>query len=251
MNTSELITPQHRARKAIVYIRQSTPQQMLNNQESLKLQYALTERAMELGWGADNIDLVDDDLGLTATSAAHREGFQKLVAQVTLGQVGLIVSYDVTRLSRNCSDWYPLLDGCGYKSCLIADRDSLYDPSSTNGRLLLGLKGQLAEVELSTIRARLSAGILNKAQRGELIRKLPVGLILDEQQQVQKDPNQEIQDRLSLLFETFLRLKSAAKVLRYFTEHQLGIPRYDRFGDLMWTIAFRARCWARRLRSRS
>jgi hypothetical protein len=118
--------------------------------------------------------------------------------------------------------------------CLIADRDGIYDPASTNGRLLLGLKGQLSEFELHTIRSRLNAGLLNKAERGDLGLALPVGLVRQADGQVRKDPNQEIQDRISLVFSTFLRVKSASRVLRFFREHQLGLPRPDRFGDLIW-----------------
>src|SRR5713226_826657 len=125
---SELITPQHLAKKAIIYIRQSTPNQALTNQESLELQYALQQKATELGWSSSHIEVVDKDLGLTGASADHREGFKEILAQVTLDQVGIILSYDVTRLSRNCSDWYPLLDLCGYRHCLIADRDGVYNP---------------------------------------------------------------------------------------------------------------------------
>ncbi len=140
---SELITPQHLARKAIIYVRQSTPHQALSHQESLRLQYALAQRAVSLGWRPEDVVVVDADIGVSAASAERRAGFQDVVAQVTLGQVGIILSYDVTRLARNCSDWYPLLDVCGYRRCLIADRDGIYDPGSPNGRLLLGLKGQL------------------------------------------------------------------------------------------------------------
>src|SRR3989442_6548989 len=129
MYSSELITPQHLARKAVIYIRQSTPHQVLSHQESLRLQYALHDRARQLGWPDEAIAIIDDDLGLTAASAAHREGFNTLIAQVTLEQVGLILSYDVTRLARNCSDWYPLLDLCGSKGCWIADGDGIYDPA--------------------------------------------------------------------------------------------------------------------------
>ena len=117
MYSAEVITPQHLARKAVIYIRQSTPHQALSHQESLRLQYALTERAHALGWAAEAIDVIDTDVGHSAASAQDREGFNALVGQVTLGQVGIILSYDVTRLSRNCSDWYPLLDLCSYKSC--------------------------------------------------------------------------------------------------------------------------------------
>jgi DNA invertase Pin-like site-specific DNA recombinase len=234
MITSELITPNHLTRKALIYIRQSTPQQVLTNQESLRLQYALRLKALELGWQAEDIEIVDTDLGQSGAVAQNRAGFKEVVSRITLGEVGIILSSEVTRLSRNCSDWYPLLDICGYRGCLIADRDGIYDPASTNGRLLLGLKGQLSEFELHTIRSRLNAGLLNKAQRGELCLPLPIGLIRQPDGQIVKDPNQEIQDRISDIFSTFLRVKSACKVLRFFKEHALGLPRLDRFGALIW-----------------
>jgi len=234
MSSSELVTPQHLARKAIIYIRQSSPHQVLSNQESLRLQYALEQRALDLGWRAEDIDTIDADLGLTATTAQHREDFKEIVSRVTLGQVGIILSSEVTRLSRNCSDWYPLLDVCGYKNCLIADGDGIYDPGTPNGRLLLGIKGQLSELELHTIRARMTAGLLNKARRGELALRLPVGLVRQDDETVVKDPHQEVQERLDLIFTTFLRRKSASKVLRFFNDHELLIPRRDRFGDLVW-----------------
>ena len=234
MLTSELITPIHVARKALIYVRQSSPHQPINNQESLRLQYALQQRAQTLGWPPERIEVIDSDLGTTAATAEHRSGFKDLIAQVTLDQVGIILSYDVTRLSRNCSDWYPLLDLCGYKNCLIADHDSVYDPSSANGRLLLGLKGQMSEVELYTIRARLTAGILSKAKRGELALTLPIGLIRDEAEVVHKDPNREVQDRIQLVFETFLQVKSASQVLRRFNEQALTLPRRTRWGDTIW-----------------
>src|SRR6266508_6024630 len=186
MISSELITPQHLARKAIIYIRQSSPQQILSHQESLRLQYALRERAIAFGWRPDDILIIDTDLGLSATSAEHRAGFKEVLAQVTLGQVGMLLSYDVTRLSRNCSDWYPLLDLCGYKGCLIADSDGVYDPATVNGRLLLGLKGTLSEWERHTMKARLTAGLLHKAERGALALTLPTGLVRNSQGTVQK-----------------------------------------------------------------
>jgi DNA invertase Pin-like site-specific DNA recombinase len=234
MSSSELVTPQHLARKALIYIRQSSPHQVLSNQESLRLQYALEQRALNLGWRAEDIEIIDADLGLTAAIAQHREGFKDVISQVTLGQVGIILSTEVTRLSRNCSDWYPLLDICGYKGCLIADGDGVYDPGTPNGRLLLGLKGQLSELELHTIRARLTAGLLNKAERGDLALRLPVGLIRQEDGQVTKDPNLEVQERIDFVFVTFLRCRTASKVLRFFNDHELLIPRRDRFGDLVW-----------------
>ena len=153
---SELVTARHLCRKAVVYIRQSHPHQVLSNQESLRLQYALRQRAGELGWDEAAIEVIDADLGLSGAVAEHRRGFKDLIARVTLGEVGIIQSYDVTRLARNCSDWYPLLDLCGFRECLIADRDGVYDPGSANGRLLLGLKGTISEVELHTMRGRLT-----------------------------------------------------------------------------------------------
>ena len=165
---SELIDGRHLARRAVIYIRQSTPHQVLTNQESLRLQYDLRRRALDLGWREEDIEVIDSDLGLSGAAAAHRAGFKDLIARVTLGQVGIVLSSEVTRLSRNCTDWYPLLDLCGYRQCLIGDRDGVYDPASANGRLLLGLKGTISEMELHTIRARLTAGLLNKAERGEL-----------------------------------------------------------------------------------
>jgi DNA invertase Pin-like site-specific DNA recombinase len=234
MSRSELVSPHHIERKALIYIRQSSPHQVLTNQESLQLQYALHHRALELGWRAEDIELIDHDLGLTAAFASHRSGFQQLVTKVSLGQVGIILSVEVTRLSRNCSDWYPLLDVCGYRGCLIADRDGIYDPGSANGRLLLGLKGQLSELELHTIRARMTAGLLNKAQRGELALSLPIGLVRDAIGKVHKDPHREVQDRLDLIFTTFLRVRSANKVLQFLNTHELCLPRRDRFGDVVW-----------------
>jgi DNA invertase Pin-like site-specific DNA recombinase len=234
MSKSELVTARHLQRKAIIDSRQSTPHQVLSTQESLRLQYALHQRALELGWRAEDIELIDYDLGLTAAFASHRSGFQELVTKVSLGQVGIVLSVEVTRLSRTCSDWYPLLDVCAYRGCLIADCDGIYDPGSANGRLLLGLKGQLAELELHTIRARMTAGLLNKAQRGELALSLPIGLVRDAIGKVRKDPNGEIQDRLDLIFTTFLRLSSESLVLQFLNTHALCLPRRDRFGEVIW-----------------
>src|SRR5882724_2503421 len=234
MHNADLITPQHLARKAVISIRQSTPHQVVSHQESLRSQYALGARAHQLGWPDEAIDIMDDDLGLTAATAHHRPGFNTLVAQVTLEQVGLILSYDVTRLSRNCSDWYPLLDLCGYKGCLIADGDGIYDPATVNGRLLLGLKGTLSEWERHTMQARMTAGLIHKAERGELALRLPTGLVRDGRGRVLQIPNQEAQARLTLVFDTFLQCRSASKVVDAFNAHHLLLPRRDCFGALLW-----------------
>lgn len=231
---SELVTPAHLARRAVVYIRQSTPAQVVNNQESLRLQYALSQRACELGWRACDIDIIDADLGLSGASTTGRDGFKELAARVGLSEVGLVLSIDVTRLARNCSDWYPLLDICGLRRCLIADRDGVYDPGTPNGRLLLGLKGTISELELHTIRSRLSAGLLAKASRGELAVTLPVGLVRVPGGVVVKDPNLEVQARLELVFSSFEQLKSAAKVMRHLNAQDLELPRRDPHGELRW-----------------
>lgn len=234
MSTSELILPSHLTRRAVIYIRQSTPQQVTTNQESLKLQYALMQRANELGWPEASIDIVDTDLGRSGASTEWRLGFQELVSQVALGQVGILIAYDATRLARNCSHWYQLLDLCGRNNCLIADRDGVYDPSSVNGRLLLGLKGQISELELHTIRTRLTAGILNKAKRGDLAVCLPTGLERTADGTVVKTPDREVQDRLTLIFQTMLEKRKVPKVLDVLKSQGLGIPGRDYFGDIQW-----------------
>jgi DNA invertase Pin-like site-specific DNA recombinase len=231
---SDLVTPRHLSRSAVIYIRQSTPHQVISNQESRQLQYALKQRALDLGWDEDDVLVVDSDQGASGSSTQGRDGFKDLAARVSLGQVGIILSTEVTRLSRNCSDWYPMLDVCGYMNCLIADRDGIYDPGAPNGRLLLGLKGQMSEMELHMIRSRLTAGILNKAGRGELALALPVGLVRDQIGIVRKDPNKEVQSRLELIFTTFLQVKSACKVLRLFNDQGLLVPRRNRFSEVVW-----------------
>jgi DNA invertase Pin-like site-specific DNA recombinase len=232
--TSELVTVQHLGRKAVIYIRQSTPQQVLSNQESLRLQYALRQRAQDLGWHEADIEVIDTDLGRSGATVTQREGFKDLIARVTLGEVGIVLSYEVTRLARNCSDWYPLLDLCGYRQCLIGDRDGVYDPGSANGRLLLGLKGTISEVELHTLRGRLTAGLLSKAERGELALLLPAGLARGPHGAVMKHPDREVQERIGLVFATFLELGSVGKVIRSFRHRTLAVPRLDRFGEVVW-----------------
>lgn len=234
MGLSELIRMDHIKRNAVIYVRQSSVNQIISNQESLKLQYGLKLKALDLGWSECSIEIIDCDLGLSGASIENRNGFKDLVTKVIMGEVGIILSYDVTRLSRNCSDWYKLLDVCGIRDCLIADRDGVYDPSSANGRLLLGLKGQISEMELHTLKGRLRAGLLNKAKRGELALRLPIGLVRDKSGIVSKSPNIEIQCRIDMIFETFLKLKSAGKTLRYLNEQSILIPCLDNFHEVSW-----------------
>src|SRR5262245_61002336 len=231
MISSEVITPAHLDRRAVIYIRQSSPQQVISHQESLRLQYDLTQRAVAFGWPESAIDVIDCDLGQTARTTRGRAGFAELVSRVTLGDVGIIFSYDVTRLSRNCSDWYQLLDLCGFRRCLIGDHDSIYDPSSINGRMLLGLKGQISELELHTIKARLHAGLINKARRGDLAQSLPVGLLRDLSGRVIKHPDQEVRERIDFIFATFLRVRSVHGTVRELAAARLLVPRRERGRD--------------------
>ena len=226
MITSEFIQSHHRQRQAIVYLRQSSPHQVLNHQESLKLQYALRERARDYGWDGSAIHIIDADLGVSGSSTRCRPGFQELVTRVNLEQVGIIFAYDVTRLARNCTDWYQLLDLCGYRRCLVGDQESVYDPATPNGRLILGLKGLIAELELHTIKARLHAGLINKARRGELAQTLPTGLVRDLAGRVILHPDLEVRERLAFVFATFLRIRSLHGLVREMVAARLLLPRH-------------------------
>jgi DNA invertase Pin-like site-specific DNA recombinase len=237
MNTSDLIQARHLSRRAKIYIRQSSPNQVLTNLESQRMQYALRDRAVALGWHESEIDVIDADLGRSGASIEGREGFKQLVADIALGEAGILLAFDATRLARNCSNWYQLLDLCGHTECLIGDRDGVYDPSSINGRLLLGLKGQISELELHTIRARLTAGIFSKAQRGELELTLPTGLVRLDSGIVVRHPSLEVQQRIELIFATLLERKSIAQTVRWLNENNLTLPRRDRYGDIRWKRA--------------
>lgn len=234
MPASDLIQPRHLTRRAVIYVRQSSPHQVLNNTESQRLQYAMKRRACELGWNEHDVVVVDDDTGRSATTTAGRLGFQQLAAQVGLGEIGVVLAYEATRLARNCTHWYQLLDLCGRAGCLIADRDGVYDPGSVNGRLLLGLKGAISELEMHTLRGRLIAGILSKAERGELALTLPTGLVRQGDDIVEKHPDQEVRDRIQLVFNTLLEKKSLARVVRHFRDQRLTVPRRDRHGAIQW-----------------
>jgi DNA invertase Pin-like site-specific DNA recombinase len=231
VTSSDLVTPDHLGRRVVIYIRQSSPQQAISHQESLRLQYNLRQRAVACGWPESLIDVIDCDLGQTGRTTRGRVGFADLVSRVTLGEVGIIFAYDVTRLARNCTDWYQLLDLCGFRTCLVGDQDGVYDPATPNGRLLLGLKGLISELELHTLRARLTAGLRNKAQRGELALSLPVGLVRDLAGRVVKHPAQEVRERIDLVFATFLRVKSLHGVVRELAAARRLLPRRERGRD--------------------
>ena len=173
------ITASHLRRDAYLYVRQSTLRQVADNTESTQRQYALRQRAVALGWSYDHVVVIDSDLGQSGASAVDREGFQRLVADVGLGRAGIVLGLEVSRLARNSTDWHRLLEICALTDTLILDEDGIYDPSHFNDRLLLGLKGTMSEAELHMLRARLRGGLINKARRGELRFRLPIGFAHD------------------------------------------------------------------------
>ena len=236
MSTTPVAQPHHLSRKAVIYIRQSTGHQVLTNTESQQLQHAMREHARHLGWPDERIEVVETDLGRSAQSIAGRDGYKALLAEVALGQVGIVLSYESTRLSRNCTDWYPLLDLCAYNQCLIADRDGVYDAATPNGRLLLGMKGIVSEVELHTLRGRLIAGVQQKAQRGDLALALPAGLLRQDDGVVVKDPDRAVQHAITLVFQTFLERRSACQVVRLLRDQGLRLPRRHRNRETVWRL---------------
>ena len=232
------VTAGHLARIAYLYVRQSTLRQVLNNTESGTRQYALRQRAVALGWPVEQIVTIDSDQGQSGASAADREGFQHLVAEVGMGRAGIVLGLEVSRLARNNADWHRLLEICALTDTLICDEDGLYDPACFNDRLLLGLKGTMSEAELHFIRARLRGGQLSKARRGELPMPLPVGLVTDPAGKVVLDPDAGVQHAIRHLFATFARTGSARAVVQAFNGEGLLFPARVRFGphkgELAW-----------------
>jgi len=194
--THQKVKATHLKRNAYLYIRQSTLRQVVENSESTKRQYALRHKAVALGWPEDRIIVIDSDLGQSGASAADREGFQRLVTEVSLGRAGIVLGLEVSRLARNSTDWHRLLEICALTDALILDEDGVYDPAHFNDRLLLGLKGAMSEAELHVLRARLRGGILNKAHRGELLIKPPIGLVYNSEGAMVLDPDQQVQQSL-------------------------------------------------------
>jgi DNA invertase Pin-like site-specific DNA recombinase len=220
------IQAQHRQKMAYVYLRQSTMAQVFHHQESTQRQYALKERALELGWMPDQIRVLDADLGLSGTQGNNRQDFKTLVADVSLEKVGAVFALEVSRLSRSCSDWHRLLEICSLTGTLIIDADGCYDPADFNDQLLLGLKGTMSQAELHFLRGRLQGGKRNKAQRGELRFPLPVGFAYGEETgSVVFDPDVEVQNAVRLVFKLFRQTGSAYGVVRHFLQHNLSFPR--------------------------
>ncbi len=236
--TAAKVTGAHLARTAYLYVRQSTLRQVLTNTESTARQYALRQKATALGWPAEAIVTIDTDQGQSGASAADREGFQRLVAEVSMGHAGIVLGLEVSRLARNNADWHRLLEICAMSGTLICDEDGLYDPTDFNDRLLLGLKGTMSEAELHFIRARLIGGQLSKARRGELQMGLPVGLVYDPAGKVVLDPDTGVQQAIRHVLTLFARTGSARATMQQFNADGLLFPVRVRTGahkgELAW-----------------
>jgi DNA invertase Pin-like site-specific DNA recombinase len=239
MNVQGKVTADHLRRLAYLYIRQSTLHQVHDNRESTARQYDLKRRAQALGWSTEQLVVIDEDLGLSGASAAERNGFQRMVAEVGLGRVGVVMGLEVSRLARNSADWHRLLEICALSETLILDEDGIYDPGHFNDRLLLGLKGTMSEAELHLLRARLLGGQLNKARRGELWMRPPIGYVYDPRSQILVlDPDGQIQQAVRLVFETFRRTGSAQQVVRHFGTEGILWPRRVASGVRAGDIVF-------------
>jgi DNA invertase Pin-like site-specific DNA recombinase len=240
------VTADHLKRDAYLYIRQSSPRQVVEHAESTQRQYALRNRAIAVGWPVERIRVIDCDLGKSASIApAARDGFQQLVSEVALGKAGIVMGLEVSRLARKSSEWHRLIELCGLTATLLADEDGFYDPADFNDRLVLGVKGTMSEAESHILKARMRGGQLNKARRGQLEMCPPVGLIYRSDGTIGLDPDTEVQNALRLVFDTFERTGSAMQTVRFFAQQGLLFPRRLRAGankgDLLWAPARHAR----------
>jgi len=229
---SEKIKPQHLSRKAILYVRQSSPYQVMNNLESQKLQYAMETHLRSLGW--NEVEIIDEDLGRSAGGSVTRTGFERMVAQVCLGEVGAVCAREVSRFARNSREWQQLVEMCRIVDTLLIDQETVYSPRQSNDRLLLGLKGTLNEYELDLLRQRASEARVEKARRGELVSHCPVGFVKDEDGRLQKEPDERIRRTIELVFAKFFELGSARQTLLWFMENDMSIPARTIRGDMHW-----------------
>src|SRR6266849_172717 len=236
MNDLAKVTTNHTQRTAFVYIRQSSQSQVEYNRESTARQYALVEKARELGWAKEQVLVIDEDLGLSGSGSVKRSGFARMTAEVALGHVGIVLGLEVSRLARNNADWYRLLDLCGITDTLIGDSDGIYHPALFNDRLVLGLKGTMSEAELHILRARLDGGIRNKAARGELRRGLPVGFIWGEEDgEVRFHPDESVVSTIRTVFSKLTELGSVRKVWLWFRSEGLSFPlRSNMKSEIRW-----------------
>jgi DNA invertase Pin-like site-specific DNA recombinase len=238
MTLSDKVQGRHLDRLAMVYVRQSTLQQVERHKESTRLQYGLVERAVQLGWSEARIVMIDDDQGRSGAAAVTRPGFQRLVAEVGLGRVGIVLGIEMSRLARSCRDWYQLIENCAMYGTLLADTDGVYDPATYNDRLLLGLKGTMSEAELHILKSRMQAGRCAKAERGELAFLLPRGYVRDRCGAIAIDPDEQVQSTIRLIFDVFERRRTVNGVLTYLVEHDIKLPHRIRSGaakgELEW-----------------
>jgi DNA invertase Pin-like site-specific DNA recombinase len=212
--SSAKIQSTHQERMAYVYVRQSTPHQVIEHRESTERQYHLRERAIALGWSPGRVEIIDEDQGRSGSASAHRTGFQRLVSEVGMGKVGLVLMLEASRLARNNSDWYRLIEICGLSGTLIGDETAVYSPRDPNDRLLLGVKGTISEAELFTLRTRLYEGRWNKARKGLLQFPMPIGYVRGADGGWELDPNTQVRERLHYVFELFRRHAVARMVVR-------------------------------------
>jgi DNA invertase Pin-like site-specific DNA recombinase len=220
---SDKVKPEHLQRRAIIYVRQSTPEQVRSNLESQRRQYGLADRARQMGW--TDIQVIDEDLGLSGATAANRQGFQRLVAAVCVNEVGAVFSIEASRLARNNRDWHQLIDFCSMVGTLIIDFDGIYDPRVLNDRLLLGLKGTMSEFELSLIRQRSQEALRGMIQRGELITTLPVGYVRSRDNRCEKTPDVRIQHVVQMVFSKFAETGSIRQTLLWFRKENVAVPQ--------------------------
>jgi DNA invertase Pin-like site-specific DNA recombinase len=243
MNGLEKIRPEHRRRPAFVYVRQSTMAQVFHHQASTQRQFALSALATQLGWEPPLVELVAEDLGRSGKLSENRSGFQRLAAEVGLGRVGAIFSLEASRLARSSADWHRLLEIAGLTSTLLVDEQTVYDPRDANDRLILGVKGTMADFELVWLRQRMNGGRWHLAREGRYRMRLPIGYVYDGDQ-ITKDPDEEIQRAINLLFERHTAGGSCTDIVRYFAEHQIRFPARDTTGYLSWSRLSSRRVYA-------
>ncbi len=222
--SSPKVRPIHLDRRAVVYVRQSTPQQVAENTESTARQYALADRAVALGWAPAEVEVIDEDQGRSGATVEGRPGFQRLLAEIGLDRVGLALGLEMSRLARSCKDWHQLVELCGLFCTLLADADGVYDPTDPNDRMLLGLRGMMSEAELHVLQSRMHEGKLNKARRGELFGTPPIGYVKLPTGEFAIDPDEQVRAVVGLIFDEFDRQGSLHGLLRYLTHHGIRIP---------------------------
>ncbi len=221
---SSKIEPKHRERLALVYVRQSSPKQVLEHRESRERQYALVDLAKELGWPAERVLVIDEDQGQSGKWADKRNGFQRLLAEVTMDHGGIVLGLEMSRLARSSKDWHHLFELCGIFGALLGDEDGIYDANDPTDRMVLGLKGIMSELELQTMRSRLHRGAMNKARRGALFHSVPVGYIILANGEVAHDPDEQARSVVQQIFDKFDELGTIYSTFRWFARHNISLP---------------------------